>query len=121
MSRGSNAAFVGKRRMKKKLPGMTREHFQLRLVCDLDEAGELELALGDLLRPDGSLLPALPLQHQSGDQALAVLDGMGELIVLAIELDSADRAFPVGLLERCLLYTSPSPRDGLLSRMPSSA
>ena len=25
------------------------------------------------------------------------------------------------LLENCLLYTSPSPRDGLLSRMPSSA
>ena len=23
--------------------------------------------------------------------------------------------------ENCLLYTSPSPRDGLLSRMPSSA
>ena len=27
----------------------------------------------------------------------------------------------VGLNLRCLLYTSPSPRDGLLSRMPSSA
>ena len=27
----------------------------------------------------------------------------------------------MGLLEICLLYTSPSPRDGLLSRMPSSA
>ena len=26
-----------------------------------------------------------------------------------------------GVLESCLLYTSPSPRDGLLSRMPSSA
>ena len=25
------------------------------------------------------------------------------------------------LSENCLLYTSPSPRDGLLSRMPSSA
>ena len=25
------------------------------------------------------------------------------------------------LYYRCLLYTSPSPRDGLLSRMPSSA
>ena len=25
------------------------------------------------------------------------------------------------LLSTCLLYTSPSPRDGLLSRMPSSA
>ena len=30
-------------------------------------------------------------------------------------LENADRA------EGCLLYTSPSPRDGLLSRMPSSA
>src|SRR5664279_2423467 len=26
-----------------------------------------------------------------------------------------------GHIEDCLLYTSPSPRDGLLSRMPSSA
>ena len=26
-----------------------------------------------------------------------------------------------GMFESCLLYTSPSPRDGLLSRMPSSA
>ena len=28
---------------------------------------------------------------------------------------------PMGSFEVCLLYTSPSPRDGLLSRMPSSA
>ena len=28
---------------------------------------------------------------------------------------------PVDILKFCLLYTSPSPRDGLLSRMPSSA
>ena len=27
----------------------------------------------------------------------------------------------VALIHTCLLYTSPSPRDGLLSRMPSSA
>ena len=27
----------------------------------------------------------------------------------------------VDIVETCLLYTSPSPRDGLLSRMPSSA
>ena len=26
-----------------------------------------------------------------------------------------------GFVKPCLLYTSPSPRDGLLSRMPSSA
>ena len=31
-------------------------------------------------------------------------------------------SFGLDLLSRtCLLYTSPSPRDGLLSRMPSSA
>ena len=28
---------------------------------------------------------------------------------------------PGGMSVNCLLYTSPSPRDGLLSRMPSSA
>ena len=28
---------------------------------------------------------------------------------------------PIYLEATCLLYTSPSPRDGLLSRMPSSA
>ena len=35
----------------------------------------------------------------------------------------ADRAARVdhSTDETCLLYTSPSPRDGLLSRMPSSA
>ena len=30
-------------------------------------------------------------------------------------------AFPADFYKICLLYTSPSPRDGLLSRMPSSA
>ena len=37
--------------------------------------------------------------------------------------DSRDGLKPVHrrLLYACLLYTSPSPRDGLLSRMPSSA
>ena len=30
-------------------------------------------------------------------------------------------AVPLWVLDICLLYTSPSPRDGLLSRMPSSA
>ena len=39
--------------------------------------------------------------------------------------DAADDEFVPGLMHvnlgGCLLYTSPSPRDGLLSRMPSSA
>ena len=35
--------------------------------------------------------------------------------------DCPDNLLQVLLGESCLLYTSPSPRDGLLSRMPSSA
>ena len=33
----------------------------------------------------------------------------------------SDGRFEVVVFQPCLLYTSPSPRDGLLSRMPSSA
>ena len=39
-----------------------------------------------------------------------------------IVVDSGDSEIAVGArVTCCLLYTSPSPRDGLLSRMPSSA
>ena len=34
---------------------------------------------------------------------------------------SSDDSEEIARLWLCLLYTSPSPRDGLLSRMPSSA
>ena|SRR5665647_2514503 len=41
------------------------------------------------------------------------------------ELEIYNKNLPKGtekvILNTCLLYTSPSPRDGLLSRMPSSA
>ena len=36
-------------------------------------------------------------------------------------LDKRTGLRPSDMYEACLLYTSPSPRDGLLSRMPSSA
>ena len=36
-------------------------------------------------------------------------------------LESKIEGLEDSLLSACLLYTSPSPRDGLLSRMPSSA
>ena len=36
-------------------------------------------------------------------------------------MDLAQSIRENGLIQPCLLYTSPSPRDGLLSRMPSSA
>ena len=43
-------------------------------------------------------------------------------ILLSKQSDSLDKNDPLNrLMMSCLLYTSPSPRDGLLSRMPSSA
>ena len=40
--------------------------------------------------------------------------------LLTVYIDSMDGSDDAPLIN-CLLYTSPSPRDGLLSRMPSSA
>ena len=42
-------------------------------------------------------------------------------LILEIFSDRASTKEGVLQVEICLLYTSPSPRDGLLSRMPSSA
>ena len=36
-------------------------------------------------------------------------------------LKNTKKSKKIILISNCLLYTSPSPRDGLLSRMPSSA
>ena len=45
--------------------------------------------------------------------------GADESLADVLRLSEVDGVDTVG--RACLLYTSPSPRDGLLSRMPSSA
>ena len=49
----------------------------------------------------------------------AVLEGKVKQLVLVNCCDSARRVYDI--VESCLLYTSPSPRDRTRSRMPSSA
>ena len=44
-----------------------------------------------------------------------------EVYKRCIKFASALKKIGIGKGDTCLLYTSPSPRDGLLSRMPSSA
>ena len=47
---------------------------------------------------------------------------LGETLeVNKLEINQYDKESIKSLFLNCLLYTSPSPRDGLLSRMPSSA
>ena len=45
----------------------------------------------------------------------------GMRLVQELESHSAQRDDAIANLQNCLLYTSPSPRDATLSRMPSSA
>ena len=69
----------------------------------------------------GGLLMLLTRKHRA---ELKARDGF-ILVSLAWTLTAAIATVPLLLHQEmsftCLLYTSPSPRDGLLSRMPSSA
>ena len=53
--------------------------------------------------------PALSIHNAAASMRMAVAEAVNNMMSVPIESIS------------CLLYTSPSPRDGLLSRMPSSA
>ena len=65
-------------------------------------------AKGEILREDGNGYFRVRLDKPTDHECLC--RASGKLITRKIQL-----------LVGCLLYTSPSPRDGLLSRMPSSA
>ena len=78
------------------------------------------------------ILDALVVKHENKDLVLEVAQHLGENTVRTIAMDSTEGlkrgdvvintgspiSIPVG---PCLLYTSPSPRDRSVSRMPSSA
>ena len=53
-----------------------------------------------------------------GDYVLKNIDGKNTSLD---KLKKANGVLVIFSCNTCLLYTSPSPRDGLLSRMPSSA
>ena len=71
--------------------------------------------------PDG----AAPLAPCTGRITAVMLRPIGTLAMLRLMLHGAlgtlGEAQSVEHFEFCLLYTSPSPRDGATSRMPSSA
>ena len=49
----------------------------------------------------------------------AIVEEKGHIMVITLNRPEERNALSPGML--CLLYTSPSPRDATLSRMPSSA
>ena len=61
-------------------------------------------------------------EHRWGQRVIRFYDPDKHIIEVGETLGAVVHRFiESGLSPDCLLYTSPSPRDGLLSRMPSSA
>ena len=81
------------------------EYFELQFACG---------RLGAIMLPLNWRLTVPELDYILGDSTPKLLIHDKAFAAQAAELSKH-------LLEICLLYTSPSPRDGLLSRMPSSA
>ena len=81
-----------------------------------EEWDSVIIATGPLTSPD----LAKAVQKISGEDELAFFDAIAPIIYK--ESINFDIAWMQSRYDKdCLLYTSPSPRDGLLSRMPSSA
>ena len=74
-----------------------------------------------------SILSVFPLYYMfcaSTNRSIDVIAGKlipGTYLIDNFKALIAQQNLRLALCNSCLLYTSPSPRDGLLSRMPSSA
>ena len=80
--------------------------------------GNVDLAAGSVPTPTSppTLDVIIPPPGGHGADIYRELGATNALLYARIENDAENPDFVT-----CLLYTSPSPRDGLLSRMPSSA
>ena len=104
------------------------------IVCEVDPVAALEARMegfdvmpalraaerGDVFVTVTGVRGALAREHFERMKDGAILANAGHFDV-EISLDDLGPGREVRPLVACLLYTSPSPRDGLLSRMPSSA
>ena len=64
---------------------------------------------------------AVPVHIETVDGVVTPNHGAQASFVGNVRDDDSDDLIGSPTANTCLLYTSPSPRDGLLSRMPSSA
>ena len=81
---------------------------------DYDSMDTLNASTGDVIELKGkrrTVAKCLPLYPSDEGKGIIRIDGLGR----------NNSGIAIGDAITCLLYTSPSPRDRSLSRMPSSA
>ena len=99
------------------------------VVSWLDTERLIELIRGHWQQAGGVAATVLAYVSRSGFAILALVINLVLVPILAfyfmrdwdLLVDRVAALIPRDHIVTCLLYTSPSPRDGLLSRMPSSA
>ena len=95
-----------------------------KIVCTLGPATDTKETIRELVL-NGMNVARLNFSHGTHEEHAGRIQLVKEVrkelgIPVALMLDTKGPEIRTGELT-CLLYTSPSPRDGLLSRMPSSA
>ena len=97
-----------------RLPGSSRWRLEPDRLID-QQPGQVQAALQEL---DDLPLDRASIRQQMLRRSRQIRDQVPDSFD---DLEGRLRTFGQRLWDGCLLYTSPSPRDGLLSRMPSSA
>ena len=80
---------------------------------------ETKMAMADAQHMHASKMARGESEYQGKLLEARQSDWKDEFVLVVLTLPILVIAW--GVFSDCLLYTSPSPRDGLLSRMPSSA
>ena len=124
MGRGTHRGFITFEELNKSLGkrNLSNENLEQAFMYILDESVALVEKKSDfkvLRKKDNSSKEEGKTIEKSDDPIRMYLREMGGVELLSREGEIAiAKRIEAG---NCLLYTSPSPRDGLLSRMPSSA
>ena len=102
---------VGKAAFVENIPPMSLVFFRWLLVWLI----LLPFTYKEIFKYKDVILNNLPLLFFLGFTSVGLFNSFTYLALIHTQVINAS------LFNTCLLYTSPSPRDGLLSRMPSSA
>ena len=100
--RGSTAAPLQENCNRENAPGLAREHdlWEGQFDVTLTKLGNFNWALATSFGQTATCLPSCHCSISPVIRPLPYFDRMGELVFLAVELDAADGADPVGLLQR---------------------